>query len=103
MYEPTTSKEEQLVSNLLANRGTKHNFQQEMEVDPPQKKQCIGEGATYVQNCVLDVHGPSNSIHGVNPSQLNNMQQNDWNSPDYDAPFPGRDSFFLDEIARYIP
>ena len=65
-----------------------------MEVDPLQKKQCMGEGATYVQNCVLNVHGPSNSIHGVNPSQLNNMQQNDGNSPDYDAPFQDVIPFF---------
>ena len=89
MYERTSAEQEQSVSNLLASRGKKRTFQEEMEVDSPRKKQRVGvESGTYVQNCVLNVYGPSSSIQGVNPSQLNIQASCDGrNSPDYDAPF----------------
>lgn len=53
MYEHTSHKQEQLVSDLLAHAGNKHTHREETgdESDFLAKRRC----ATYVQNCILNV------------------------------------------------
>ena len=73
------------------------------ENECPLKKRCtVAEDATatYVQNCVLNVYGASNSIQGVKPLQQN--YESGRNSPDYDAPFQHVISF-LEQITHFIP
>ena len=72
------------------------------ENDCPKKQHTGAEGVMYVQNCVLNVYGASNSIQGVKPLQQNlEAYESGRNSPNYDAPFQHVIPF-LEQIAHLI-